>query len=243
MSLPVSLANCPIVDAVLDLQFSTKIDPNAVFGVIYSKLRENFSKVESLPLAMTPEPVRNADPNLRFRPLYRLINNNDPNYIVQIGPADITISSSPEYIGWERFYQNIESILSTVFELDIIRNVIRIGLRYINFFDSINIFDGNTRVHISIDDSELPYKETQLRTIINNGNMNSIVQVMNEVLVNKMGKTFMGSVIDIDTFINVGLDDIEKQKECIIQQLHEEEKKHFFGLLTENFIKNLGPSY
>ena len=243
METPVKLKKCPIVDAIFDLQFIPNLDANAVFGIIYSKFKDNFSKVENLPLSMTPEQIRNNDPNLKFRPLYRITNNVDPNFIIQIGPRDITISSSPNYIGWDNFSNNINYVVSEVLKLGIIANIVRIGIRYINFFENIDIFKGNANVEICVNKEELPYTETHLRTVFRNNKIQTILNIGNEITLNKAGSIYQGSIIDIDTFMNTNLDNFYTDHKNIISKIHAEEKHQFFSILSSNFIENLSPEY
>lgn len=243
MGVPVKLGQCPIVDAIFDLQFIANLDSNAVFGVIYSTLKDKFGKVETLPLAMTPEHIRNNDPNLKFRPLYRIRNNQDPNFIVQIGPSDITISSSPYYVGWDQFHENINYVVNNVMNLGIISNIIRVGIRYINFFENVDIFHGNANVEIIANGVQLPYSETHLRTIFKSGNMNTILNIGNEMTLNNMGKISRGSIVDVDTFMNSGLDSFDQNFDNIICKIHKEEKSQFFSILSNEFINKLDPQY
>ncbi|NJW55502.1 TIGR04255 family protein, partial [Salinimicrobium oceani] len=104
MKLPKRIDPCPIVDALVEIRFSTKINSNAVFGLIYNSLQPEFESVENLPIQQLPEPVRSSDPNLRFKPHYRV---KSENFIVQIGPDVLTISSHPNYLGWTRFSEEI----------------------------------------------------------------------------------------------------------------------------------------
>lgn len=72
MRLPLKIDPCPIIDALVEIRFSTTIHPNAVFGLLYNALQTDFSKVENLPILQWPEAVRSSDPSLQFKPHYKI---------------------------------------------------------------------------------------------------------------------------------------------------------------------------
>ena len=134
IQLPVSIEKCPIVDALIEIRFDTKVNPSAVFGLIYGVLMQKYpGQVINLPILQLPEAVRNSDPALKYKPLYRIVNEN---VIIQIGPDVLSISSVIPYIGWESFKEHAAEIIRQVITADIINRVSRLGHRYINFFES-----------------------------------------------------------------------------------------------------------
>ena len=50
MRLSKEISPCPIIDAILEIRFIPNIHPNAVFGLIYNTLRNDFPNVENLPI-------------------------------------------------------------------------------------------------------------------------------------------------------------------------------------------------
>lgn len=131
MTLPQSITPCPVIDALVEIRFEAGINSNAVFGVVYNELKEKFTKVETLPILQLPEAVRTADPKLKYKAYYKISN---PEFVVQIGPDVISISSFPEYVGWDRFSKTIIEIIDKVEQTPAIKAVRRVGMRYINFF-------------------------------------------------------------------------------------------------------------
>ncbi|MBK0370566.1 TIGR04255 family protein [Flavobacterium agrisoli] len=234
MTLPKSINPCPIVDALFEIRFTTKIHPSAVFGIVYNALQQDFPKVENLPVLQLPEAVRTTDPNLKFKPHYRISNNK---FVTQIGPEVITISSFPKYLGWTQFSNQILSILDRIEEVGIVDSVERIGIRYINFFEN-NIFK-DIDLKICIGQNDIAYKNTIIRTEIEQVSFKSSLQVANNVNLNNR----VGSIIDIDTFTESNLNDFFKQKSELISKGHSLEKELFFSLLKVDFLKTLNPIY
>jgi uncharacterized protein (TIGR04255 family) len=234
MNLPKNINPCPIVDALLEVRFTSKINANAVFGLIYSVLRKDFQKVETLPILQLPDVVRASDPNLKYKPYYKISNEN---FVIQIGPDVISISSFPKYLGWELFSKIVFDVLTKIESVEIINLIQRMGIRYINFFET-NIFEKvNLKVCIGTDD--ILYKNTIVRTEIEQGEYSSTLQVANNVTIN--GK--LGSIIDIDTFVTKNLDTFFSRKTELINAGHLKEKELFYSLLKPEFLNTLNPTY
>ena len=234
MKLPKLIEPCPILEASVELRFDPKIHPSAVFGMIYNTLQAEFPKVESLPILQLPEPLRLADPNLRYAPHYKIYNDS---FVVQIGPTVIAISTIPKYLGWDLFSQKIFEIIEKIESLRIINGIIRIGIRYVNFFD-INIFN-NINISVCISSKNIDYRNTAIRTEIENGAYKSTLQIANNIP--QLSK--VGSIIDIDTHINTGLNDFFSKKRDLINDGHIIEKELFFSLLSEDFLTKHNPKY
>jgi len=234
MRLPKKINPCPILDALIEIRFSTNIERDAVFGLIYNALHIDFEKVDKLPIMQLPDQVRASDPSLKFKPHYRLSNEN---IVLQVGPEVITISSFPKYTGWSSFSSKIYDILEKVQRIGIIDSIVRIGIRYINFFEQ-NIFD-NINLKVTLSQNTIDYKNTVIRTEISQDDYKSTLQIANNA--NHNNKS--GSVIDIDTFLDDNIDDFFQRKKEIIDKGHEKEKELFFSLLKEEFLNTLNPEY
>ena len=138
VSLPKRVRNCPIIEAVLEVRFETEFDHDAVYGSVYSIVKSEWAKGEKLPITEIPTFIRDAEPTLKFSPHYRLTKGN---LLLQIGPAVISIVSKPPYVGSEALFQEFNSVFDKLSEAEIFQKFIRVGVRYIDFFDN-NIFDG-----------------------------------------------------------------------------------------------------
>ncbi|HEX2936155.1 MAG TPA: TIGR04255 family protein [Bacteroidales bacterium] len=234
MNLPKNINPCPIVDALLEVRFTSKINANAVFGLIYSVLQKDFQKVETLPILQLPDVVRASDPNLKYKPYYKISNEN---FVIQIGPDVISISSFPKYLGWELFSKIIFDAITKIESVGIINAIERIGIRYINFFET-NIFE-KVNLKVCIGTNDILYKNTIVRTEIEQGEFSSTLQIANNAIIN--GK--LGSIIDIDTFLTKNLDAFFSRKTELINAGHLKEKELFYSLLKPEFLNTLNPTY
>jgi uncharacterized protein (TIGR04255 family) len=234
MSLPKKILPCPIIDALIEIRFSTGIHPSAVFGVIYNTLAKNYPKIDKLPILQVPEPIREADSSFKYKPYFKASNDT---FIVQIGPDVFTISSFPQYAGWDKFSIEIFSLIKTIKNLNIVTAVHRLGIRYINFFP-VNIFE-NINLEILCNDTKISGAKTHLRTEFLKDDFKSTLQLTNDFIHNSVP----GSIIDIDTFKDKNLDSFFNLYEDLIHQGHLKEKELFFSLLSADFLASLQPEY
>lgn len=234
MNLPKKISPCPIIDALLEIRFIPNINQNAVFGLIYNALQKDFPTVENLPILQIPEPIRNIDPNLKFKPHYKISNEE---FVVQIGPDVMSIASFPQYTGWNKFSTVISEVLNRIEVTTVVKSVNRVGIRYINFFDD-NIFD-KINLNVQINNFLIEYRSTVIKTEILQDEYISTLQIANSVSIAEK----VGSIIDIDTSINIQIDDFFRNMENIINQGHQFEKELFFSLLKDDFLESLNPEY
>ncbi|MFH2124995.1 MAG: TIGR04255 family protein, partial [Pseudomonadota bacterium] len=68
-TLPKKITPCPLLEAVSEIRFSSKIEGAAVFGMLYEKLKSDYpGDVKKLPILQLPEQVRASEPSLKFKP-------------------------------------------------------------------------------------------------------------------------------------------------------------------------------
>lgn len=237
--IPLKLEYSPIIEAAIDFRFETTYPPDAVFGIIYKIFQPDFpGGVEKLPILQIPEQVRMQDQNLIYQPYYRLKDNN---FLMQIGPRIISFVNTEIYMGWDSFYSRIKKSIDSIEQLKLPMNFKRMGLRYVNFFN----FDIFTRINLSVllNDSQLNSKQLSLRTVLQTGQYQTNLSVINNANILKGSRLQNGSIVDIDTYLeNESINIFAKPNE-LIGNAHIEEKKLFFDLLNDDLIKELKPFY
>jgi uncharacterized protein (TIGR04255 family) len=231
MKIPSRLENSPLVDCVIELRFETDLVKSAVFGVIYNCIKGMYPGiVYNLPISQLPEQIRDSNPDLRYKPMYRLENDET---ILQIGSDVICISSKMPYIGWEKFYGITVNIIKNVLELGFIRRISRVGFRYINFIEG-DIKD-LLKMSFELDDNR--FDSLNIRTTISKNSFTNTLFFSNDAIL----KQKKGSVIDIDTSKeyndNYFYDNIESE----LQNAHQCEKELFFSLLQEELLQRFNP--
>lgn len=240
--LPKLLRDCPLIDALIEIRFETTLNPSVVFAVVYALLREEFKgPVINLPLLQIPEQVRLLDPNLKYKPLYRI---DGDGIILQIGPDVICVSSQKPYVGWDRLSGVCVNIINKMISGGVITGVTRLGHRYVNFFEK-NITEELAVTFGVLDGYELRGK--LIRYDLVDGNFTNVMQFSDtaEYKMPLSGQIQRGSLIDIDTSRDYGFD-----KKFFINHMREEldlshmsEKKLFYAMLKERFIQSLNPEY
>lgn len=214
--------------------------PDAIFGVVFNKLKDSYKDEGGLPILQIPAAVRNQDPNLLFQPHYKLVKDH---YILQIGPKVISLAiTDQKYTTWESYYTEIQEVFEKVNEIGFISEVLRVGLRYINLF--VDDIWENINISVKISDNEIHSDEIFVRTLLDKGEYKVNLQTGNQLKLED-NKQIVGraSVIDIDTFIlDENINFFSNMKE-ILWSSHDIEKEIFFTLLKDDFLKSLNPEY
>jgi len=239
--IPKKLEICPLVDAVVEIRFdiAKKMDRNLVSSLIYNSIQDLFDeKVEALPLIQMPDAIRNQDPNLKYKPIYKV---SGKNALIQIGPQVVAISSKIPYIGWQTFLDLILKVLNKLKEAGIIYGVNRLGHRFVNFFEE----DISDKLTIEIPEIK-NYKSLgkAINYNISDENFSHTLQVSNAMQLGKGQGLKFGSIIDIDTArdykdLSYFMSHLEEE----LNAAHDKEKHLFYALLKEDFIIKMRPEY
>lgn len=242
MEYPKKIEPCPIVEAIIEIRFSSMLPSEAVFGIIFGAINKDFEKTTNLPILQLPEAVRSQDPALKYH-AYNSFTNDDNSLKVNVGPKVITFINSETYLGWGEFFSKIKNILTKIIKTNVIQKVERIGIRYINFFSQKILKSLN--LSIKVDNEELKDEPTTLRTEFTKDNFVRVIQVVNQAPVNIRNTTKIGSLVDIDCIytntstIPLAINEFSN----IINKGHQVEKETFYNLLKPEFIKTLNPVY
>ena len=238
--LPEKIENCPIVEAVFEIRYSSKYPEDAIFGVLYAAVKDFFTeKPQALPILQLPEAVRVQDPNLKYQPYHKLVKND---FIFNIGPKVLAFVNKTPYAGWSRWSDFFYTILEKVQSTQVIDFAERIGLRYINFFN-FNIFD-KVKLRIELINRKIQKEPTNLRTEILDEGFTKILQIANSVNIIINDQKMTGSLIDIDCLYYFSKENNFFNEYCtIVENAHNKEKELFFSLLKESFLNKLNPIY
>lgn len=234
--LPRKISPCPIVEAIFEMRFDSELPEDAIFGVLYSKFREDYKKVEQLPILQLPQVVRAQDPNLTYAPHYKLTSENT---IIQIGPKVFSLVKVGDYIGWDKFSEQIQETHKKVEETGVVSSISRVALRYINIFEGINILTG-TNFKAYLGDEPLNNEKINFSAEIPSSKSISQLKIINSAEAAISGKQIKGSIIDIDSVVNPR--DFDSFSSAI-DYSHTEEKTLFYKVLGEQFVKTLNPEY
>jgi len=236
---PLKLSPVPIISAVVEIKFIPNIPNDAVFGVLYPLLNQKFPNLNKLPILQVPSDIRDRDPQFMNSPHYELSNGKTNILKVLLGPGVLAIvfnKINNEYPGWTEYIEKeIQKIYSDVFDSKIVKSITRFGIRYTDFFDT-NIFE-NTEFHILQDDYNIALNEkVQIIRSFEKENFMHNVVLSNNAGINIDGINKIGSIIDIDSYIDNPDDNFQNEYKKYLSNGHTINKKQFFTILKKEFI-------
>lgn len=239
MSRPTKITPDPIIDAVVEFRFESDIPPDAILGMLFNVVRNDFPNFNKLPIADIPGEFRQKDPQLKFAPCYQSISNG---YRLNVGPNVISLGNPGNYVGWEEnFYPFLKDIIKQLEKSGIVKKFIRIGLRYIDFFET-DIFEKIT-LSIRLNNAPLDAKQITVSTIFEHDEFTTRVNIQNNSTVFYNNNKRFGSIIDTDTFLepknNISFENLIS----VMNKQHEVSLSVFFDLLQPDFLKTLNPEY
>ena len=128
-----------IIQVIFDIWFESDVPGEALLGDAIKKF--GLSNVQELPLlSAIPEFIRKNDPNFKYQPIYELFKESADIKIL-IGTYSIGLTVT-KYESWEESIKPyIQKINELLHQISFIKKPIRMGLKYINFFDNENVFE------------------------------------------------------------------------------------------------------
>lgn len=241
MKLPIRITPNPIYEAAVEIRFESQLPSDAVFGVAFSVLKDQYPNFEKQPILQVPEVLRNSDPNLAIQAHYKL---RKENFIVQIGPRVLGLSITPTYTNWEEYRSEIIEVFDRLKSVGIVARVSRFGLRYIDRFDC-EILD-KLNVNLQVMNRRLTADEVYLRTMFKSGDFNVLLQIVNASDVLKSAgpsDAERQSVVDTDISLEAENLPFFDKMEAILDDAHNTQKEIFFSLLKPDFLESLNPEY
>jgi len=238
--LPIRINPCPIVEAVVEIRFSSLLPGEAIYGILYSKIGGMFKSSSNLPILQLPEALRTADPNLMYQP-HHLFANGDLS--LRVGPRTLLFANNGAYKGWDNFSKFVISVLEDIRDTKIVHLPERIGIRYFNFFSHPILDKINFAVnHLG---KTIADENTVVRIEFKRGAFVEILNVANKSGLTINNSPVVGSLIDIDCIYNYesGSTPFYDSYGGILEQGHLLEKTSFFDLLLPEFLKTLNPVY
>jgi len=176
----------------MEVRFVPSAPPDAVFGILYQRLKPLFPELNKLPAASVPDEIRTRDSRLAYQPHYRLKN---ATFQLLLGPSVAAVVFSKPYLGWAQVRAKILETLGHIHVSQIVKSVDRLGLRYITFFEG-DILNQLT-LDIQIADKPVHNAQTHVKTLFTQAQCNSLLQVLNNAQM-PAGSKRKGTVIDID---------------------------------------------
>jgi uncharacterized protein (TIGR04255 family) len=236
--LPKRISPDPIVDSVVELRFTNAVPSEAVFGMVFSRIKSEFPEFRNLPVAQLPAEIRERDNNLKFSPTHE---SRSGGYVFRVGAHVLSLANPDEYLGWDKYSARLKTILEAVESSGVVERFTRLGVRYIDLFE-LDIFE---KVKLSITQNGQPFEAKQkvFSALVKNGKFDTNLRIANNQDIRVKSVQKSGAIIDSDTFCELpdgteftGLFDL-------IDECHQAAKSIFFSLLRDEFLDTLNPEY
>ena len=243
--LPVRLGNSTLADASFEIRFESNPDTSKILpGMLFSELK--CSKIENLPHAEIPAFIRATDPNLKYAAIHRLTWGK---FSVFLGDNVFGLAPTKPYPGWAEFSKAIREVLDFLERHQFLSKLERFSLKYSNILrDSSfpNIFD-SLNVKFAIGANEVDTETLLMRAEIRSGETINIVQIVGRASANfPDGTQESGILVDTDSIRIIAATTPTKNFAEIraeLDELHEENKALFFGMLTKSGLEKMEPLY
>lgn len=235
-----------IVEAIFEMRFSSNIESVADFlpGLLFQNLRERFPQSVRLPAADIPFHIRQKDPNLHYVPQHKLIGDG---YNLSIGERVFSISCQRPYTGWQKEFKGVLlDLINKVQSTNVIDNVERFSLKYVNILPSEKDFDLNMMdINLCAGKYDLSSaRPTHIRTEIIEGSFLNIIQISSGALAEiSKGKTIRGTLLDIDTIKQGPFSDFWSDATDLLEAAHTVEKNLFTSFVSDETLESLEPTY
>lgn len=244
--LPIALEREPLVDALFEVRMDdaeslADILPGMLFAESDSK-----PEIERLPAAEVPQQIRARDPALRYTPTRRL---QVGDYVIAMGGHNVVVSCKMPYPKWPNFKREILRIVDLVNKLDVVGNVERYSLKYVNLIEAPTPEEqiAKTNLEIKLGTRQVTSDHLNLRVQNIDGNTIHILTVVTGATTRAdNGDEKGGVVVDIDSLRNISptpFADFAQGLGEELETLRQSNKAHFFGCLKGETINDMGPIY
>jgi uncharacterized protein (TIGR04255 family) len=230
---------CPIIDLVCEIRFESGLPSDIVSGMIVEAIGIDGRKLEKLDISKFPAELLEQDINLKYQPHFRY---DFGGIYFLFGSRVCSFSSKMPYPGWDIFFGKVQEILEKIKNRKIINQVVRVGYRVINFFETDIITKLQYKVQTPISSYQKQYNYTNLYEV---DGISIKVLIANGVGISNptSHQTRLGSIIDIDSFIENNKNNDLSHVISLIDKAHAKSKKMFSDHLTKELSDELGATY
>ena len=244
--LPSKLEHEPLIEAIFEFRFDGAPEFSDLLPGYLFNVRAGEKSVKRLPAGEIPKAIRDSNTDLHFTPIVQIELDD---YSILAGDRVMAISCKLPYKGWNNhFHDAIVELVKVAGRMNIIKNVHRYSLKYTNIIEGDGISQQADKINakIRLGEEDISEHPCRLQVDITEGDTNHLITVFTgATATNADGDSKSGAVIDVDSIRSVRLnfDEWERTLSDDLNSLRDRNKQVFFGLLKEDTIKSLGPSY
>ncbi len=242
--LPKRLGKPPLVDTMFEVRFEPTRDGAVQLlpGLFLSRLAADYPRSEATPIASIPRELRDSNPSLRYQFHYRMAGDSAA---VSVGDRSAGVSVFPPYQGWEFFRPRIDAFVDVLKASALVKRLERFSLKFTNVLDmhaerQLSLLN----LDVSVGGVAAKDRGFHLRTELNDAKLLRIVEITPEATVTLVsGATWNGLLVSIDCIKQSESGDLQELTPAAIENVHEEVKQMFFGLITPKTLAALSPAY
>jgi len=240
--IPKKLKRDAIVEALLEVRFESAAVPEVFYGRIADHPAWGKFGQRRLPTADIPTVIRDADANLRFQPVFELVEVGG-NRVVKIGPRVISLHILAPYLGWTKFKPQLDEMIELLFSKASPLTVKRLGMRYLNALtkqDHGITQVGDLDLRITVAESNLGKALNLNFTREMQDNILCTVRIATPDFISGPVPSGASTLIDVDVYTPDRFTTSESgAAKQWVAEAHEIEKAAFFQLLTKETIEQL----
>lgn len=242
--LPIKLNKEPLVDAVFEIRFSSKLMPAS--NVLPGLFVEEVSNIERLPQADLPRNLRENDPNLLYQPLLRL---RWKGFLIDVGDNSISVLCPLPYPGWQAFKGAVSEVVGRLRTSPIINEINRYSMKYVDVIEGKDQKEliNRLNLHLNVGANKLVNNVFSITIEVMQKDLLHLVRVAAPIKGTTIdGKQLGGLVVDIDSIyqnLNLSMEQFVDGLSDRLETLHQCNKEMFFDCLTEETIEYLEPVY
>lgn len=243
MNVPKKINPDNLKDSIVQILFNSEIHSAIFLGAFNQLFSDNFTFIVTQPKrkeiklpdneGILLEPIENG-----------FFLDKSEKIKIDVSSNAIVFNSYKEYVLWDNYYPVIKNTIEKLFSNNMIKEVTRIGIRYISQFQDIDLID-SLNINFSIQGLNNNYESTQIRTEYLENEYKIILTLINKInqLQKEVSLNSKVSIIDIDVIqITKTLNNSKLTLDAIING-HDKQKLIFFSLLKPNFLESLNPEY
>ncbi|MBF6641801.1 TIGR04255 family protein [Flavobacterium sp. J49] len=236
MQLPTSISPNPLFITTIEIRFSTNITKEEMLQKMVLTFSDKFPKLDK---GNIPDELKKQEEQFRFAADYILSNDE---YLISFTTNSISFEHNSEYKYWRNYFPFIKDSLEKIFKLGFINKIERCGVRYGSMLDDITNPNNALAEIPTIQINGMQSIFAGFQSYFKTDNSTLLLQITPNTKILKHDDERRGLYIDIDaSFVN----DLNPNNDVykIIDNLHTDLKKLFFGLLKREFIQTLNPTY
>ena len=244
--LPTTLKREPLVEAVFEVRLVdssslAEILPGILFQALDSKPR-----IERLPVAEIPKPIRDSDPNLLYAPTLRL---ELERYFIALGDRNIVIACKLPYPKWPQFKQTILDITQRIAKAGVTGKIARYSVKYANLIQAPTLAEQVGKIKMSVALGPVQVESDNLNMQVHRieGDITHILSVVIGAQATlPEGKQVNGALVSIDSIRAVETLEFAAFADGLepgLEELRQANKAKFFNCLKDTTIAEMEPTY